>query len=383
MNSAGHEWQKRWLRLLALSRKELGDILREKVYLFAFAVQLVIVVGIIYTALLYTSITNPSVATGFIQSEVKVGVMGDLRLSGAGLKVMGLPPGDPFQVLLDNDLAAMLVAPDGYADKLMRGEGVEFTLYLDNTNILSGYADAIISNEVDRLSGDIERRAIAGHLDPDVVLSPISLKEIDIGAKRKPQPMEFVELMYGLLIPFILLLPAFLSTNMMTDSILGEKEKRTYEALLAAPLSSRDLILGKMMPILLITMLQVVTWITLLRMKGIAVYNVVSLLFLILLIDVALVGIGIAISAFSETIKDANAGVAVVILVVSLGFFAPISVSREAYGFSPVSLISRLASNPDVSYDGIISVYAMLAILSILTVQLGAKLLEWREDLRL
>ncbi len=370
-------------RLLTLSSKELDDILREKVYLFAFAVQLVMVIGIIYTALLYTSITNPSVATGFIRNEVKVGVMGDLDITGEGLRIFKLPDGDPLQALLNNDLAAVLVASPGYEAELMGGRMVEFNLYLDNTNILSGYADAVISNEVNRLSGDIERRTIARHMDPDVVLSPISIKEIDLGTKRRPQPMEFVELMYGLLIPFIFLLPTFLSTNMMTDSIVGEKEKKTYEALLAAPLSRMDLVLGKMMPILLITMLQVVTWIVLLRVKGIVVYNVVFLFFLILLMDVALVGIGIAISAFSDTIKDANAGVSVVILVVSLGFFAPMSVSREAYALSPVSLISKLASNPIVSFNEILPVYATLAVIGILTVILGGKLLDWRENLRL
>ncbi len=375
--------RRRRSRLLALSKKELGDIVREKVYLFAFGVQLVMVVGIIYTALLYTSIANPSVASGFFQSEVRVGVMGDFKPGGEGIRVVPLPAGDPSQAFLNNGLVAVLVAPDGYEDKVLRGEMAEFYLYLDNTNILSGYADAVISNEVDKLSGDIGRRAIERRTDPDVVLTPISVKEIGIGAKGRPQPMEFVELMYGLLIPFILLLPAFLSTNMMTDSIVGEKEKKTYEALVAAPLSKIDLILGKMLPILLITMLQVAAWIILLRIKGIAVYNMLPMLTLIFLMDVAFVGVGIAISAFSETIKDANAGVAVVILVASLGFFAPLSISREAYTLSPVSLISKLSSNPTVSYGSVWQVYAILAVFSVLTVLTGAKLLEWKENLRL
>ncbi len=374
---------RRWSRLLALSSKELGDILREKVYLFAFGVQLVMVVGIIYTALLYTSVTNPTVSTGFIQREVTVGIMGDLDFTAEGIKVEKLPSGDPLQVLANNDLVAVLVPPEGFEKEAMSEKTVEFNLYLDNTKILSGFADAVISNEVDKLSGDLEKKTISRYVDPDVVLSPMSIKEIDLRSKRKPQPMEFVELMYGLLIPFILLLPAFLSANMMTDSIVGEKEKRTYEALVAAPLSRMDLILGKMIPILLVTMLQVVTWIVLLRAKGILVHNTGLLLILILLMDIALVGVGIAISAFSETIKDANAGVALVILVVSLGFFAPISLSRETYALSPVSLISKLSSNPVISFNGILPIYAALATFGILAVILGGKLLGWKENLRL
>lgn len=373
----------RWSRLLALASKELGDIVREKVYLFAFGVQLVMVVGIIYTALLYTSIANPSVASGFIRSEVRVGVMGGFTPDGEGISVVPLTRGNPFQALLANNLAAVLVSPDGYEDRVLAGEAIEFSLYLDNTNLLSGYADAIVSNEVDRHSVELKKRAIARRVDPESVLTPIAVEEISVGVKRRPQPMEFIELMYGLLIPFILLLPVFLSTNMMTDSIVGEKEKKTYEALVAAPMSKMEVIMGKMMPILLITMLQVAAWISLLRIKDIAVYNGPPLLVLIFLMDVAFVGIGIAISAFSETIKDANAGVAVVILLVSLGFFAPLSLSSEVYALSPVSLISALSSNPVVSFAGIWQVYAMLAVLGVFAVLLGAELLEWKENLRL
>ncbi|MEE8168782.1 MAG: ABC transporter permease [Candidatus Hydrothermarchaeales archaeon] len=370
-------------RLLALSKKEFGDIVREKVYLFAFGVQLIMVVGIIYTALLYTSIANPEVGMGFVQARVRVGVMGDYELKGEGLEVIRIRGGDPLRALRELDLAAVLVVPEGFEDAALRGEEVRFTLALDNTNLLSGYADAVVSNEVSELSEKLKRRNIARLADPEVVLAPIKTKELRVGVKTKTLPMDFIELMYGLLIPFMLLMPIFLSTNMMTDSIVGEKEKKTYEILVSAPLSKLEIILGKALPILAITMLQVVAWIALLEFKGIEVYNTLLLVLLLALMDLIFVGLGIGISAFSDTIKDANAGVSALILVVSLAFFAPLSVSRELYAFSPAALLSKLASNPVVSGRGILGVYLLLFSIGVGIIYLGSRLLDWKENLRL
>ncbi len=369
--------------LWALSKKEFGDIVREKVYLLAFGVQMIMVIGIIYTALLYTSIANPEMGMGFVQTKVKVGVMGDYVPKVEGLEVSRVTRGDPMQTLKDMDLAAVLVVPEGYEETALRGEQVEFTLALDNTNLLSGYADATISREIMELSSDLKKRYISRVADPEMVLSPIAVKELQVGVRMKPLPMEFTELMYGLLIPFILLLPTFLSTNMMTDSIVGEKEKKTYETLISTPLTKTMIVLGKALPILAITMLQATAWIALLELKGIVVYNTIPLLLLLALMSLVFIGLGIAISAFSETVKDANMGVAVLILVLSLAFFAPLSVGRELHTLSPVFLISKLASNPAVIGSGIPWVYALLLLSGMGVIYLGARLLDWKENLRL
>ncbi len=367
----------------ALSRKEFGDIVRERLYLFAFGVQLIMVVGIIYTALLYTSISSPVVAGGLIQSEVRVGIMGDFDVRAEGLVVQKIPTGDPMESLTSRDLAAVLFVPQGYEEVALKGGDLRFVLALDNTNILSGYADATMSNAVAELSEELKRKRLSKEVDPDAVLRPIDVVEYGIGAKRQPFSMEFTELIYGLLIPFILLLPVFLSTNMMTDSIVGEKEKKTYEALIAAPMSKFEIIVGKALPIIAVTMLQVIAWIILLVLRGIDVYNVASLLLLITFLDVVFVGLGIAISAFSDTIKDANAGVAVLILVASMAFFAPIASTGYPYAYSPVFMISKLASNPAVLGNLLLESYGALLILGFAVAIAGARLLDWRENLRL
>ncbi len=367
----------------ALSRKEFGDIVRERLYLFAFGVQLIMVVGIIYTALLYTSISSPVVGGDFIQSSVRVGIMGDFELRAEGIVAQKLPAGDPMEALTEGGLAAVLFVPPDYEETALRGGDLRFVLALDNTNVLSGYADAAVSNAITELSEELKRKRLAREVDPDAVLRPINVAEYGIGAKKQPLPMEFTELMYGLLIPFILLLPVFLSTNMMTDSIVGEKEKKTYEALIAAPMSKFEIIVGKAIPIVAVTMLQVIAWIILLELRGIEVYNFFSLLIMIALLDVVFVGLGIAISAFSDTIKDANAGVAVLILVASLAFFAPIASRGYPYAYSPVFMISKLASNPSLLGNLLLETYGALLVLGIAVVFLGARLLDWRENLRL
>ncbi|RMF88874.1 MAG: hypothetical protein D6733_07630, partial [Methanobacteriota archaeon] len=62
-----------------LARKELDDIVSERLYIFAFIAQIVIVMGILYAALLYTSVAAPQTTT-FVQTERPgLGVIGQDR----------------------------------------------------------------------------------------------------------------------------------------------------------------------------------------------------------------------------------------------------------------------------------------------------------------
>ncbi|MFQ6105613.1 MAG: ABC transporter permease [Candidatus Hydrothermarchaeaceae archaeon] len=371
------------MKILTLSLKELEDILSERVYLFAFLVQLIMVVSIIYAAFLYTSVTSPETRALVSVEKPRIGIIGEpgfLLNELEGLDVV-YTSGDPVETLRNTDLVAVLVAQD--LEKLSEGRDIELTLFLDNTNLLSGYADTVVTGAVNKISDRIRRERLSGELgNPDVILAPVKLDEIVIGKEVRRLPVEspeFVEIMYGILIPFILLLPTFLSANMMTDSIAGEKERRTYEFLVASPLSNVEIILGKLFPIILVAFIQAFSWVLLLEVKGIVIYNIPLLLLFLLLLDVLFVGFGIVISAFSNNLKESNLGVTLLLILVSLLFLAPI----PRYSFSTFSIISKLSSNPAVSINDIALPFTLLFAACLITVYAGERLLEIKESLRL
>ncbi len=392
-------------RRLALFRKEFMDIVSERIYVLAFLVQMIMVIGIIYTAILYTSIAAPQPGGGFLLSaQPRVGVVNDeFGLEFKGLEIVDVKrsasPADPVDpvdsaylkdVLEANDLVAVLVFPYAVKERIAKGQDVRILLFLDNTNVLSGYADGEISKRIKELSNELRRGRMSTKYDPGVLTTPIGVHEIYLGAVRgktgnagtgKAGTPKFVELMYGILIPFILLLPTFLSTNMMTDSIVGEKERKTYEILIASPLTKREIIVGKTLPILVIALLQAFLWMVLLEFRGIAIYNVPLLILLLVFLNLAFVGFGVMISAFSDNIKDANTGVTLILILASILFFLPLSLKKEIYAMSPASLISRLSSNPSVDFMEILPAYLILVMLGLTAIYLGGKLLEVREDL--
>lgn len=376
-------------KILALSKKELGDITSERVYILAFFVQMIIVIGIIYAALLYTSVAAPETSI-FVQIEgPRIAVIGEsnefTRVLTNDLDVY-YAKGEPKEILRSTGSVAVLTIPEDFLD-VARAKGIEINLTLDNTNILSGFADVTISNAAREFSKRLVRERLSEKFDnPDTILSPIKIEEKSVETRGKLTVSfspEFIEIMYGLLIPFILLLPTFLSMNMMTDSIVGEKERRTYESLISTPLSKREIILGKALPILFVAVLQAFLWALLLGIKDIVVYNLVLLLAMLFLLDLVFVGFGIMISAVSENIKESNLIVTVLLILTSLAFFAPLSVKKELYELSPISLISRLSSNPSVQYQDIFLPLIILLISGAIIIYLGGIFLDKKESLRL
>lgn len=338
-------------------------------------------VSITFVAMLYASLANPQVMQNYLPAQqVRLGVVGDASLLELeGLAVVELESASqPWSTMREHRLVALLLLPANLSRVLEQG-GAELVLYLDNTNVLSGYADAMVSRAVSKLEEEVKKR-LASELgtSPEALLSPVKLHV----AGDSGLPAEFVELFYGLLLPFILLLPTFLAANMTTDAIVGEKERRTYELLLVAPLSYREIVLGKALPIAGVALAQAALWIALLELRGIEVHNPALLLLLLALLDLFFIAIGVALSAFSDSIKDANVGVTVVLIIASMALFLPLSVKNAINELSPVTIIARLASSREVYPLEFAPGFVLLALATAGALLLGEKLLEYRENLR-
>lgn len=374
------------MKVFTIFKKELTDLVSERVYLLAFLVQMIIVMGIVFSAVLYTSVSSPQPGGVFTPpgvTAVRVGITQEMELKGLEPVVVELT-GDPFQEMTDRKLVALLVIPDDLRERTANGEQVGLDLYLDNTNVLSAYADGKITDALSDLSTDIRRRTLVSLGADEEALAPVAVQEVSMGALSKgiKGSPDFYELMYGLLVPFILLLPTFLAANMMTDSIVGEKERRTYELMLSSPITKTQLIMGKTAPIVLLAGTQGLLWVVLLWAKGIPVYNPFHVVFLLLLLDTVFVGFGIVISSFSEEIKDANIGVTVLLIISSILFFAPVTLKEGLYSLSPVTLLGNLASNPYIPPESIWPVYAVLILTSALVIYAGSRLLDINDNLR-
>jgi ABC-2 type transport system permease protein len=142
---------------------------------------------------------------------------------------------------------AVLVIPEGYARDLDRGRTAPVQLLLDGADsqtaqTVLGYARALVSAENASLvevalaaRGQQARSLLA--LEPRILFNP---------------ELESTQFLVPGLIGFLLMLTAVLSTAL---SVVREKERGTMEQLHVAPLRTWELILGKTVPYLGISLL--------------------------------------------------------------------------------------------------------------------------------
>ena len=205
-------------------------------------------------------------------------------------------PGTDLDALLERRAArAVLVIPEGYGGHLAAGRTAPLQLLLDGADSTTaqtvlGYARALVSEQNASLVTDTLARA-GRRFEAPLALEPRILFNPEL------QSTQF--LVPGL-IGFLLMLTAVLSTAL---SVVREKERGTMEQLRVAPLRTWELILGKTVPYLGISLLA--TFIILLAARvlfGVTIRGpYLDLLVAVLLYLFGALGFGLLISTIANT----------------------------------------------------------------------------------
>jgi ABC-2 type transport system permease protein len=158
-------------------------------------------------------------------------------------QVLDLPAGGNVSEVLERRIArAVLVLPEDFARELAAGRTAPVQLVLDgadaNTaNTILGYATALVSDHNVRLEAEVR----GGPLSPPMRFEP--------RVWYNPE-LESTQFLVPGLMGFILMLTAVLSTAM---SIVREKERGTMEQLRVTALRPGELVIGKTLPYLVIS----------------------------------------------------------------------------------------------------------------------------------
>jgi ABC-2 type transport system permease protein len=205
-------------------------------------------------------------------------------------------PGTDLDALVERRAArAVLVIPEGYGGHLAAGRAAPLQLLLDGADSTTaqtvlGYARALVSEQNASLATDALARA-GRHFEPPLALEPRILFNPEL---------ESTQFLVPGLIGFLLMLTAVLSTAL---SVVREKERGTMEQLRVAPLRTWELVLGKTVPYLGISLLA--TFIILLAARvlfGVTIRGPhLDLLVAVLLYLFGALGFGLLISTIANT----------------------------------------------------------------------------------
>jgi ABC-2 type transport system permease protein len=340
-------------KIMALSRKEARDILQNKIYMLVVFVQIFIIMGAVGLVAVAAVASDPTLMDQVgITSALNVGLPEDLNgstlaqyLEDEKLTLNYYNTTEEAQKFLGNKLVAVVhVSSSG-----------EVVAQLDYSNAFYPVASAKINNAVEKFN--IEQRlknAGLNQSEVNIIQNPVNLEIIKINQNNEAKILldssYFVELIYGFIIPFILLLPFFLASNIVTDSVVGEKERKTFEVLLMTPMSSYMIIIGKTLPILFFSLIQSLVWMGFLDLLRVPIYNPVLLFLVLFFIGLGFIGVGIFISMLVDSTKEANSAITLVLVFATFILFIPLFIKSDifqgVFNFIPTVLMVKLASSP-------------------------------------
>ncbi|HML06176.1 MAG TPA: ABC transporter permease [Methanobacterium sp.] len=348
------------MKLIALAKKEAQDILTNRIYLMVVFVQVFIILGAFGLGLASSVITDPTLLDKLgATSSLKIGISDDLKnssiandLKAQNLNLIYFKDMNKANSLLGSQLVAVInVSPPPKED---------ITYQSDTSNVFYPIVSEKITTAVNNFK--LEKKLTSAGIDGSkvsVIENPITLNEVkvneDNAVKMALNNSYFVEIMYGFIVPFVLLLPFFLASNIVTDSVVGERERKTFEMLLMTPLSSSMVIMGKILPILMFSMIQSIAWIILLDILGVPLFNAIILALILLFVGIGFIGIGILISMLVDSTKEANTAITMVLMFVTFILFMPLFIKipylNSFSDFIPTVLMVKISSTPHLPYE--------------------------------
>jgi ABC-2 type transport system permease protein len=153
-------------------------------------------------------------------------------------------PGDAERLFRSGAVVGVLVVPQGYGADVARGERTEVQLLVDGAdptvaNQVLTKADALVRAETRRLGGLVARER-----GPPL--------EVKIWTRYNPASRSALFMVPGL-VAYLLAISAVLLTAL---TIAGEWERGSMEQLFASPVGRLEIVLGKLLPYLVLGMLE-------------------------------------------------------------------------------------------------------------------------------
>ena len=308
---------------LTIGRRELQTLRSEKTIVLALLIQLFIAAFSSFLVVGLVSLYDPGSVDGF---ETTVGVTGDAQddlldvvddqaaMGGVGYTSQSaartaFERGEVDAVLLADDRAGRVfvtaLAPEGS---------------VRTTVIVVQLREALSTFE--RVERD--QRVTAGYLSS----SPLNLPP-------RAGSTPYYGFSYTVLLPLLCFLPVFISGSIAVDSLTEEFERGTLELLRVAPVSTVDIVDGKVWAAAALAPAQAGLWLALLSANGTTVRHPVSLLLVVGALALLVVTLGATLALIAPDRRAAQFLYAVGVLVAFGG--------TTLLPANPVNTVARLA----------------------------------------
>lgn len=303
--------------------RELSKLKSEKTILVAIGIQLVIALFSSVVVIGLVTIFDPSAAGS--QASVNFGVTGSE--SGELVDIIETTQGVSAQEYTDFS-TAYVEFQEGNVDaviQLEEGESgrIDAEIYAPETGIQNTVISVRGQEVLVELQED-KRIEFSDRLDHQ----PVTIQ-------GNSDSIPFFTFTYTVLLPILVLLPAFIGGSLSSDSITESISKGTLEMLQVTPMTDGEIFDGKVLPMILFVPIQVFTWMVLFILRDITVENVLWLVMFGTGVAFIAGTIGVLSSLFFTDRSRAQFLYSSLIVV----FFT----FATAFPIDPINLIARLA----------------------------------------
>jgi len=339
---------------LALLKRELRSITREKTIMFAIIVQFfiasfssIILVGIM-------AFYDPSSIGDSTHVHIRAGI------------VAGSENVEPLLNYLDESNVRLNIYPDMTAaeESFKRGR-------IDTIMVVPESRNGIVDMQLIMPELDTKKTVIFMVLDEPLKRYENYLREsqgVDLNYNSTGgKPSTTYEFLYSLIVPILMLFPALIAGSIVIDTISEEFENKTFDTLAAAPVSLGQVIASKMSAAVITAAVQVVMWVGLLRLNNIVIENA-GLVILLGVVIAAAISVITAVMALCFKDRERTQFVYSIVLVALIGgsyFLNP----------SPFGLITRLSAGDPSMGIFQVALYAIpLVVIGLLFMKVSRRL---------
>ena len=335
---------------LTVARRELASLRSEKTIVLAILIQLFVAAFSSFLAVGLVSLYDPGAASNGY--TVEFGVTGE-----AGNDVAPVLEGqdDWEAVEYPNFETAMNGFRQGQVHAVLRVERTpdgraQVTAIAPDGNVRTTLVVTQLREVLDAFERT-ERERLATRLEQTPVDPP-----------QETGASPYFGFTYTVLVPLLVFLPVFLSGSVAVDTITEEYDRGTLELLRVTPLTSVDIVDGKLLAMGVLAPLQSGTWLLLLSANGTKVSNPAELLVLVTALSLAVVAMGATLALRFRDRKQAQ-------LLFSLGILVLFS-ATYLLPETPANTVAKLAiGTPTPFTHGMVAVYSVVSLSGYLAVR--------------
>jgi len=292
------------------------------------------------------------------------------------INVVPLSYNSSLNNIAEGKTTGFLYVPGNVDQKIRLGQTIDMTVYLDSSDPKS----SVVRDEVNS-TAQIISQSYSNTLSASAVPQNTTIPTVNQESTGESLPLQIIT---KVMLVILLFLPLLLFGNMIIDTIVGEKERKTGEILIAMPMSQAQIIIGKSMAVVLTISLQVAMWLIILLIAGFHIDNPVLVFIFIFLTSIPIIGITSVVAAYSKNFKEAGIGLSIAYMGIVGFLIVPVLIylSRKSFiaNISPMTIVMRLFSGESISLVDYGISLATILIVSLISYWIAIKLFE-RDDI--